>query len=407
MRGRLLVVTLTLLALASSLPVDAAPLPVLSTRPCGPGALPLLSPGANDAGAQRDATYEDPVHLGAGTSWACLDQLDETDWFTLDVPVGEPFLVRILAQSPNSTECLDIDIVLEDDQGARLAQSFGPCGTEDGVAWQADTPTSNLRIGVDRWSGEGDYTITLDVGAPQPRPCADAVDHGGWDATPARRLDLAWGETVTGCIDRYDLLDDYNLRLDQPGAWTLAFTPTDCNRMAVVVDDVHGARVGGAYVTCETATISRWSYGGEVHRVRIGELRYLGNYTLTLTPGGVTPPACHPQDDGGSGRDATRASPVALAGAVAGCLDDADKIDAYAFDLVAGQTATLRLETATCLDFELHVLAPSGAAGGSSTQPGCSSEEVTLTAAESGTFSALPFRWSGDGDYTLTLEVGA
>lgn len=424
MRGRLVVALSALLVLG---PFVAAPAPAATLSEKYPAfladsSLPDLSEPIvclaptgprlqDDGGAGRDAHRTAPLPLSGGVIRGCMDPNDSEDWWALDMVVGEP--LRVFLTPP---PCWDFDLLLLDPALKVVGSSLrGDCKPDQLEAAAALTGTYHLVVLA--FTGAGDYNLTVEKGPGVPRVCVVADDgRSGRDATPAAALPLPDGDTP-GCLDKFDVSDVYDFDVPVVGGFRLKARSPECAYFIARIfdDDVEAVRTSTFY-SCRTAPpearteATWWAYEPAAFRVVLAPSAFgtpaQGNYTLTLNRT-VAPPPCEPQDDGGSGRDASTRRPAALPDGVSGgCLDAYDNRDVLQFAATAGETLTLRLSPQDCSNADLTILDPAGSYAAGSYGGACADDTAAWTAASAGTYTALVTRGTPSGRYVLELTRG-
>lgn len=132
------------------------------------------------------------------------------------------------------------------------------------------------------------------------------------------------------------------------------------------------------------------------------------DYRIRAYASGETPD--DPQNDCGTGAGASNAysaaTPVAVPLSCTGTLRGADAWDWYSFPVRLGQDIDVRLDVGWA-DHEVCLYGPNG--GGAvacSTRPWAQDETISWTnASERGDWRVVVFRYDGDGDYGLSVDV--
>jgi len=351
----------------------------------------------NDMGTGTDAggSLSAATTISAGSGIGYVGSTDTYDYYKVSVSSGQTIQASLTPPSG-----ADFDIVLYDtNQTWTDSSSYG--GSQTDTVEGTATSSGYFYIEVDQFSGSGIYSLTITVtGGTSQNDMSSGADAGG-------SLDTATAisaGTGSGYIDSSDTADYYKVSVSSGQTVMASLTPPSGADFDIKLYDtsqtqVDSSSLGGSQTDSGdgTATSSGYFY--------VTVYRYSGEgiYTLTITVTGGTS-----QNDMSSGTDAGGSLDTATAisaGTGSGYVDSSDTADYYKVSVSSGQTIQASLTPPTGSDFDLYLYDTNQTQVDSSSYGGSQTDTVDGTASASGYFYIYVYRYSGQGIYSLTVNV--
>lgn len=317
----------------------------------------------DDADSGRDASYEAPVALAAGTYAGCVDGRDHGDVY--ESPVARGDRIEVTAEP---TDCDQAQ------QGNVLAyisiRSAANASQEDGYDAEAfEEPCRAVRVAstapfdgvvrlrISTYAGGGAYAFTLRVGA-LPAFCNPLDDAGsGRDASLAEPVPVAPG-SFSGCVDRFDEYDRYAVPVAAGQLLYARLVPTTCE--LALFGRYWDDRAQGVNWGCEEQELGRTIEADGTFPVTVYRRRTEETYALEVRVAASFPRHCALQDDAGSGGDSLggpswnfyvrshdESTPLPD-GASAGCIDLFDGWDEYRVDVAHDEVIRVVARATNC-----------------------------------------------------------
>jgi hypothetical protein len=279
------------------------------------------------------------------------------------------------------------DVQLLNGSGGVITTSAKTGTTSESIASLLNTGTYFVR--VYRSSGDTNYSLSLN---------ATPIDNAGNTTATARAVGtLTATQSFSNWVGSLDTNDYYSFNVGTPSNFSLSLTGLTANADVQLLNSsgtvITTSAAGGSSSESITRELSAGTYYARVYR-------YSGDttYGLSLT--------ALPVDNAGNTLATARAvGTLTATQSFSDWVGSVDTNDYYSFNVGTQSNLTLSL-TGLSADADVQLLNSSGTVITTSAAGGSSSESITRQLS-AGTYYARVYRYSGDTNYSLSLNATA
>jgi hypothetical protein len=309
---------------------------------------------------------------------------DIDDYYSFNVTTPSNFSLSLTGLSA------DADVKLLNSSGTVISSSTAGGNTSESITSQLSA--GNYYVRVYQCSGDTNYSLSLNATAVAPvdNTLATARNVGTLTAT----------QSFSDWIGTADTNDYYSFNVGTPSNFSLSLTGLSANADVQLLNSSGGvissSTAGGTTSESITSQLSAGNY-----YVRVYQCSGDTNYSLSLNATAVAP-----VDNAGNTLATARAvGALTATQSFSDWVGTADTKDYYSFNVGTQSNFSLSL-TGLSANADVQLLNSSGGVISSSTAGGTTSESIT-SQLSAGNYYARVYQFSGDTNYSLSLNATA
>jgi hypothetical protein len=356
----------------------------------------LLFAGVIWAEAEPNNSWETANTIGANENITGeLSSTDAEDWFSVTLQEAGALTAIV-----DPTAGLEYRVTILDTDGATNLYGSNPNTTQDS-AWRKDLDAGTYFIRMERWSGQGGYTLNT-VFEPIGYEDSFESNNSYQQAAP-----IAADTTVTGYIGYrnhgvIDTEDWFAVTLQEAGAFSAMVDPTADLEFRITILDTDGAtNLYGSNPNTTQDSAWRKDLDAGTYFIRIEKWSGQGGYTLNTVfePIGYED-SFEPNDS--FAEAASIAADTTLTGYV-GYINHGvyDTEDWFSVTLQEAGALTAIVDPTAGLEYRVTIYDTDGTTSLYYNNPNTTQDSAWIKNLDAGTYFVRILRWTGQGGYTL------